>query len=121
MSTRNGKNGTPSTNGRNGKGQFAKGHPGGPGNPQAKALSAFRTKWLEVAKAEHVGEAYQWLYEAWHDDDNKFPPAVRLQALERFLDRTIGKPKESIEVSGDIDADEVRADVLAWIRDGGRN
>jgi len=115
----NEKNGTPTTNGRNGAGQFVKGHPGGPGNPQAKALAAFRTRWLDVAKIEHIDEAYEWLYRAWSGDE--FPPNVRVKAFELFVDRTIGKPKESVELTGTIDADDVRERILAHLRGGSPN
>jgi len=119
MSTTNGKNGTPSAKGRNGNGTFVKGHNGGPGNPQIKALSAFRMAWSKASKAKHVTEAYEWLYKAWSGED--FPPAVRMKAFELFMDRTVGKVKETVEIEGGIDADEVRAGVLAFLHRENRN
>jgi len=119
MATGSGKKVPPSSNGRNGAGKFVKGNSGGPGNPQAKALAAFRTRWLDVAKVEHIDEAYEWLYRAWSGDE--FPPNVRVKAFELFLNRTIGKPKEIVELSGTIDADEMRERLIAHLRGGAPN
>jgi len=111
----------PKSNGRNGKGRFVKGNAGGPGNPYNKALKTFRTAWFKQCREEHITEAYRWLYEAWSKDEKGFPPAVRLQAFREFMDRTVGKVKETVEIESSIDADEVRAGVLEFIRTGNRN
>lgn len=99
MSTNAPKNGAPSANGRNGNGTFAKGNNGGPGNPQLKALAGYRMAWAKAVKTKHVTEAYAWLHEAWSGDE--YPPAVRLQAFREFMDRTVGKVHETVEITGD--------------------
>lgn len=108
-----GDNGSPSSNGRNGKpekrdnlGRFAPGHCGGPGNPHAKKLAKFRSRWLEIAKLEHVDEAYRFLHATFTDDEA--PLNVRLDACEKYLNRTVGKPDQTISVGVDSGGEEMR-------------
>ena len=93
MSTQNGKNGTPSANGRNGNGTFAKGNAGGPGNPQSKAVNKFRSMLIESTTVEE--------FQAVRNALVKAAKAGQPWAVKEYLDRIIGKPKESVEVTGD--------------------
>ena len=81
-------------------GKFVKGWKGGTGNPHSNMIAAFRTRWLKIANPDHVEDAYNFLLAAMTNDE--WPPAVRLMACEKFLDRTIGKPQQSVELVGDM-------------------
>ena len=88
-------------------------------SPFGGRMSCNCSAWSKASKTKHVTEAYLWLYKAWSGDE--FPPAVRMQAFREFMDRTIGKVKETVAIESDIDTDEVRASVVAFLREVHKN
>lgn len=122
MPRKNGKNGKSSSNEDNGKprshlpnGRFAPGNKCGGGNPHANMVARFRTRWLKIAKEEDVEKAYNFLVQTFTNP--KTPPAVAVQAVEKFLDRTVGKPDQKLDV-GVTNVDEaLRHAVAALMRD----
>jgi len=84
----------PCLKGRNGKGRFVKGYAGGPGNPHSKAVNSFRAAILEATTREDMLEIWAVLIENAKAGD--------LRAIREVFDRVIGKPKESVEIVGDM-------------------
>lgn len=81
------------SNGRSAGGRFAKGWQGGPGNPHASNVHKFRNALHASVTEDNIRNVVTKLVqlaeggEAW--------------AVKELLDRCLGKPKETVEVSGD--------------------
>lgn len=88
----NGVNGVRSDRGKDGR--FLKGHPGGPGNPTFKRMLAYREAVAKAATPEKVEEATLKLIEVALSGD---VPAIKL-----LLEYTCGKPKQEVELSGEV-------------------
>ncbi|MDA1052329.1 MAG: hypothetical protein O3C40_17870 [Planctomycetota bacterium] len=83
-------------NGRDARGRFSTGNAGGPGNPQAKKVAALRTSLLaSVTPADLRGAVKALIRKAKTGD----VPAIR-----ELLDRTLGKPASSVELSHSVDS-----------------
>ncbi len=89
----NGKS-DPSVKGRGSSGRFVKGSAGGPGNPHSKAVNTFRSAILEATTREDMLEIWAVLIENAKSGD--------LRSIREVFDRIIGKPKESVEIVGDM-------------------
>ena len=88
----------PSTNGskdRDSLGRFAKGNAGGPGNPHAAAVGRWRTMLAETVTAEDIRAVLSVLIEK--------AKAGQPWAVREFLDRTLGKADQRLEVTGEGD------------------
>jgi len=103
---------------------FEKGDPGGPGRPPlllSTIVAELRAKGYERATAGTVADAFETLLNVTHEDlvkmgqDPKSPMSLRIVAkgmlnakgwevLEAMLDRAHGKPKQSVDHSGEIKA-----------------
>jgi len=101
-----------------------KGDPGGPGRPPmllSTIVAELRAKGYERATAGTVADAFETLLNVTHEDlvkmgqDPKSPMSLRIVAkgmlnakgwevLEAMLDRAHGKPKQSVDHSGEIKA-----------------
>jgi len=109
------------TNGKDARGLYLPGNKFGKGNPHNGTVQRFRAKWLECVKEEDVAEAYRTIMAVMLDRDPETgesigtPVHVRLAAAQMFLDRTIGKPKDQIELKGDVaeSVEKVRAGIRA--------
>ena len=94
-------------NGQNGKdrpagkdphtGRFLPGNKLSPGNPIMSRVNEFRARWMSIARTDDVEKAYRFLVDLFQN--TKAPAHVRLAACQAFLDRTIGKPKESVDLT----------------------
>ena len=85
----------PSPNGDNGrdeKGRFVTGNPGGPGNPLGAEAARFRSQLWEAGTEERRSKLA----------DNLWTWAIEGQswAVKELFDRLLGKPKESVELTG---------------------
>lgn len=78
------------TNGRDGKGRFIKGNAGGPGNPQTGEIYRLKEAFRECVTVEDVKAVYDKLLD--------MAKAGNILAIKEFLDRAIGKPKQTIEM-----------------------
>ncbi len=88
----------PSTNGSNDRdslGRFAKGNAGGPGNPFAAAVGRWRSALAKSVTAEDVRAVLSVLVEK--------AKAGQPWAVKEFLDRTLGKADQRLEVTGEGD------------------
>jgi hypothetical protein len=80
-------------------GRFLTGNIGGPGNPLQASIQAWRAQVAKSIKAEDIKEVLAILLakalsgERW--------------AVKEILDRTLGKPSQSIEITGDDRMDPV--------------
>tara|TARA_R110002033_G_scaffold38415_1_gene77764 strand:+ start:416 stop:754 length:339 start_codon:yes stop_codon:yes gene_type:complete len=81
-------------NGRDKSGKFTEGNPGGPGNPHAKKIAEYRRAVRDAFSKDHVLSVLNSMYARACGDGKDAVPASRV-----FLEYTIGKPKESVEVS----------------------
>lgn len=94
------------------KGAFKKGDPGGPGLPklspeqkaERKGLREHMKQYLEVGGGRKIINAFEQALELANvpDDAENVAPCrqVALRAAQDLTDRLIGKPKESVEISG---------------------
>lgn len=80
-------------NGRNSDGTFAKGNGGGPGNPQAKKIAEYRRKIREAFNGDEIVGVMQNMAKIASGDAKD-----RVAAARVFLEYTVGKPKESVEL-----------------------
>ncbi len=100
MSKTNGKTrkAKPSSKGADGRdsdtGQFVKGWKGGPGNPHASHVQRIRALIFEATTDEQFKKVWNKLKSA---AENGKPWAIK-----EYLDRVIGKPHQSVEVTGDM-------------------
>ena len=92
-----GTNGKPKPNGENGrseKGRFLPGNPGGPGNPYAKKVAEFRSRVLAVISVEDCDAVLRTL--------TALAIAGESWAVKEFLDRVMGKAKETVQIEGGV-------------------
>ena len=90
-------NGKPSPNGENGRdanGRFVPGWKGGPGNPYAKKVAEFRSRVLAVISVEDCDAVLRKL--------TKQAIAGESWAVKEFLDRVMGKAKETVQIEGGV-------------------
>jgi hypothetical protein len=73
-------------------GRFLPGHCGGPGNPHARKVHRLRATLLDTVTPEDIQEVVRILLEKAKGGD--------LVAIKELLDRTIGKPVASVELTG---------------------
>src|SRR5262245_56666763 len=78
--------------GRDGRGRFAKGNPGGPGNPLHKRMALFRQTLLAAVTPEDVRQVVGQVVEQ--------AKAGQPWAVREFLDRCVGKPLATMELTG---------------------
>lgn len=94
--------------GRTAKGTFAPGNTGGPGGPRLgagrKANKAAIIEAIHAIEVDHRGErmpaaeaAFRVIIECMQQPE---PNTVRVRAAEIIINRIIGKPVETIDVSG---------------------
>lgn len=98
------KNGGKKTNGRNKLGRFVEGNSGGPGNPWVKLTHQFKQALIDSATDERRTQLIEALWDmalGEGDFEDKTLVAKRW-AINTILDRMLGKPKESVEVSGEV-------------------
>lgn len=78
---------------RDPNGRFVEGNPGGPGNPAWKNLRVLKSVIVECTSRDDIAAVWEKLKELAIDGN--------LGAIKYFLDRIMGKPKETVEVEGD--------------------
>ena len=105
----NGKNvkGKPSTNGKKGRGsdgKWLKGNGGGPGNPFAGSMAKHRSILIQTATPEDIESAIGVFRDIWTDETQ--PASARIQAAEKYLTFICGKPKETMELTGEFSVTE---------------
>ena len=76
---------------RNADGTFAVGNPGGPGNPHAAQVAQLRRELMNTVTPEDLKAVVRMLIDKAKDGD--------LAAARELLDRTLGKPASSVEVT----------------------
>jgi hypothetical protein len=84
----------PSTNGHNGRddrGRFGKGNPGGPGNPHGRRSAEIRSALMRAVSDDDVAAIIQALVQKAKSGD--------VAAAQTILDRLLGKPKVSVDVT----------------------
>lgn len=89
---------TPSpngTNGRCGNGRFAVGNAGGPGNPHVARVAKLRAVLLDAVTEDDLRAVVAKLVGLAKCGD--------IAAIKLLLERTIGKPPQSIELVADVD------------------
>jgi hypothetical protein len=102
MSERNGNgNGkSPTTNGRDRRGRFEPGCPGGPGNPHVRQVASVRATLAGEITPAVVKACIRTLREIVADADA--PGSERIAAARELLNRAVGMPTQSIDVSADV-------------------
>lgn len=100
-------------NGRDTKGRFALGNAGGPGNPHADKASKIRAAMDEATDPDIIQGIW------------RKAQALALGGSEKMIvyviDRVAGKAKESLELTGSIDNEEVRKNLIEHLRGGNAN
>lgn len=81
-------------NGRNPNGTFATGNKGGPGRKRSNRGELVNRIADELVTEEDARAVWQKLIDCAKDGEP--------WAIKEFLDRTIGKPKESIDMTGSL-------------------
>ena len=76
---------------RDGLGRFGQGNPGGPGSPQAEKVSQWRAALAGAVTPQDITAVMHVLVEK--------AKAGESWAVRELLDRTCGKPRESVEVA----------------------
>jgi hypothetical protein len=89
-------------NGRGDRGWFAQGNKLASGNPNAKHHAALKKALIECATVEDVQNLYKALMAAALGGD--------VQVAKLLLDHLVGRPSQSIEVTG-IEGDPVKIDM----------
>lgn len=112
MSSKNGKkpdHGRDYNSFKDEKGLFTKGNPGGTGWSGRK-FHLIRQKLEKSTDADQAGRIWKNMMNMAEEGD--------IKAMIYVMDRILGKPKESMEISGTIDNDGVRGELIEYLRLG---
>lgn len=102
---------------RNNKGQFVKGVSGNPGGPWKTWENHQKIKDVKALARQHTDRAIERLAELMEDPDG----GVAARACEALLDRGWGKPKQSVDIATQDEAQTqaMRANVAKLLQDKG--